>query len=95
MLFVLFQEIAVCPASGGFSSVDFDSGFFDLKVLGVEQIVDGDWVVVGGVGPIIDFYIKFLVVFDHIDQGLSEEVIGVFFEFIVDLLICQEEMSDF
>lgn len=57
--------------------------------------MDGDWVVVGGVGPIIDFYIKFLVVFDHIDQGLSEEVIGVFFEFIVDLLICQEEMSDF
>lgn len=61
----------------------------------MEQVVDADGVVVGRVGPVVDFHVELLVVEDHVVESLSERQMAVLFKLVVDVLVGQEEVSCF
>lgn len=96
LLLLLLTQLkkAVGSALRNFARVYFDNCLFEMEFLRMQKVVDRYRIVVRWIWPIIRLYIEFLIMHQHVIEGLSERMIAVVFEFVVDLLICQEEMSD-
>ena len=92
LILLLFTQIekAVGPSLGNPACVDFNHTLFQHEFLRMQEVVDGNWVVVGREGPFPGLFVELLIMQQHVIEGLAEGMVAIGFEVAVDLFVSEE-----
>jgi hypothetical protein len=79
-------EVDVGSAVGGREEIYLYDCGLHLEFLGMENVEDGEGIMIGGIGDLVDVDVELLVGDHGIVEGESKGMVAVLLEFIVDLL---------